>query len=776
MKFTEKKFIFLFLKIVFPILFVLAVSGYFLQKHIEEEKKQYMYEEVTALSTLISSVYKFDQKYSMETGFYTNSDAATISQVQATFQNMSKKNDLVFEYLMAKKTDTHIEFIAYSSAKKPKNSKLSQTKYSLPVEKALDGQNGVQLQFDYNQNKVFSAYIKIADTPWALVINQPYENHIKPFKKILIYTFFILVGVLFIVYKILRYSENKNTMILQNSNERFKQLVESTNDWVWEVDASGKYTYVSHQIEAILEYKTHEVLGKTPFDFMTNDESKRAKKLFEKFTNQRERIVNLETIHLSKTGNEVIFLTNGTPFFNEEGKLLGYRGIDKDISLLKEKEKALESLAYNDILTGLPNRKHISLRIEEEIAFAKRNKIYSAIIFLDLDGFKLINDSLGHAAGDKVLKLIGTRLSNMLRKFDIVSRIGGDEFILLIRDTSKDYQTCREMIEKLVQKIIDTINVPFEINHHKNSVGASLGVAFIPADGDNLNDILKRADSAMYKAKELGKNRAFYYHDTLEKETDKIISMKNDIQQAFENNEFIMYYQPQYDSSTRKVTGYEALIRWEHPEKGLVSPFEFLTFIDRFKLNAKLDRYVFSKVQKDFNSISNLNPMIHVSINLSATSFEDNRFIEYLEKRRFDGTLKPEQITFEITEQTLIKNIDSSAISNIQKLGYRLSIDDFGTGYSSLSYISSIDFDEIKLDMSFVHKIFKSKKDASICNFILNMSKALNVDVIAEGVETEEQLIFVKEGGANIIQGNFLGKPRSFEDTKKMLEQQSTVT
>ena len=760
---SDSRFIFLFIKIVLPIILIVIISGFLLYQKIENEKKEIIYENVEILSKLISSVYLFDKRFSSQTEFNLDTDAATLSQINSMFKELKDDDKIYFEYLIAKKTPTHIEFIAYSSETKPPNIRLEDTQLTIPMRKALSGLHGTEIKADYHKNKVFSAYAKIEKTPWGLVIKQPYEQHIAPFKEIGLYTFIILTMILALLYKVLKYYENKNKEIINRSEDRFQQLVESTNDWVWEVNSSGKYQYISKQIENILGYSASELIGKTPFDFMSETEALRVSNIFEELKNNNQKIVNLENINIHKDGHEVTLLSNGSPFFDAYGNLLGFRGIDKDISDLKTKEKELKQLAYYDTLTGLANRKTISIRIEEEIQFALRNDTNSALIFIDLDGFKHINDSLGHYHGDKVLQVVATRLLSAIREFDVASRVGGDEFILLIRGKEPSCEKCQKHLENLIKRLIEKINEPLEINGEINHIGASLGIAFIPTDGDNASEIIKRADSAMYKAKELGKNRASFYNTALQEEADKFLMLKSEILQAFEKNEFIMHYQAQHHAHKEKVIGYEALIRWKHPIKGMVPPSDFLPYIEQLGLGIKLDKYVCSKVQEDLYEIAQADENLHVSINLSAKSFEDDDFLDFIEKKINNEGVDPSRVTLEITEEALIRNIESSFLQKIKKLGFKLSIDDFGTGYSSLAYLSSIEFDEIKLDMSFVQSALKNDKDAQICNFILNMSKALGVDVVAEGVETEEQLAFVKKGGANIIQGYLFAKPEPIE-------------
>jgi len=428
----------------------------------------------------------------------------------------------------------------------------------------------------------------------------------------------------------------------------------------------------------------------------------------------------------------------------------------------QEQNEEIKVLAYYDTLTGLANRKTISKRIEEEIHFSLRNGTISALIFLDLDGFKHINDSLGHDYGDKVLQNIAKKLEHSIRDFDVAGRIGGDEFIVLIRGDEKDHSISQERFTILLNRILENINEPIDVNGIPLTVSASLGVSLIPHDGDDYNTIIKHADSAMYKAKNLGKNRAVFYDSALQSEADKLLFLRNEVLQAVNNCEFIMYYQAQYDIKGENILAYEALIRWNHPKKGILLPLEFIPYLEQFDLSLIVDKYVFERVCIEVKN------KLNVSINLSAKSFEDKGFVDFLKETSEKYNVDSSKITLEVTEDVLIRNINKSFIKDIKDLGFKISIDDFGTGYSSLSYISGMEFDEIKLDMAFIQAISKSKRDKQICKFILHMFRGLDVKIVAEGVETKEQLAFVSKEGANVIQGFIYSEPQTIETIVKI--------
>ncbi|MCW9027072.1 MAG: sensor domain-containing diguanylate cyclase, partial [Thiovulaceae bacterium] len=521
MRTRNSSFLVLFLKVMIPVVITIFFFSYFLLQKATNEKKETIFESTLMLSHMISNVAKFDREFSVEEAFEKNAQKATLYQIQQTFEKFKKIKKSQFEYYIAQKSDKKIKFIACSTDNEPNEIILKKYKVKTPIIEVFSGKNSVDILYNHEHKKVFAAYIKIPETDWALIVEESYAEHIKPFKESAIYMSSIIVIILTVIYMILKYYEQKSTQLINESENRFRNLLESSHNWVWEVDVEGKYTYISKQIEEILGYKAEEIIGRTPFDLMPKNEARKLQRIFRQIIENEKEIINIENINIHKDGHEVVLLTNGTPFFNSVGQLLGFRGIDRDITDEKNKQKEIEHLAYYDLLTGLANRKTISMRIDEEISYAKRNDIVSALIYMDLDGFKFINDSLGHNHGDKVLQIIAHRLKECIRNFDVASRIGGDEFIILVRGKGKDYNKCKLFLKGLIQRIISAINRPLEINNEISHVGVSIGVAFIPKDGDDADDIIKRADSAMYKAKNMGKNRAVFYDKYLQEEADK---------------------------------------------------------------------------------------------------------------------------------------------------------------------------------------------------------------------------------------------------------------
>ena len=511
----KRNFIILFLKIVTPILLLVAISSYFFLKKIEDEKKNLMYEKVQSMGSLIHAVYSFDAKYSLEIEFEFDPYKATLSQVQDTFNKLSNNKTINLTYLLGTVENGYIEFLAYSSDKKPLKIDIKDTQKAQSMRDALEGYSAVEVKRNFSGKKVFSAYTNIEDTPWALVIEQSYDEHIEPLKVIAMSVTVLSFAVLIVLYFILEYFEKKHSALIKSSEDRFRHMVESTSDLVWEIDTEASFTYLSEQMYTLLGYSYKECLGKKPFNFMREDEALRVQDIFHTILSKNECIIDVESVNIKKNGDEVIVLTSGTPFYNSLGSLMGYRGISKDITTSKKHKEQLNQLAYFDSLTGLANRKNILSRIEEEIHYCLRNGTNSAVVYLDLDGFKQINDTLGHNYGDEVLKTVACRLQESVREFDIVGRIGGDEFVILVKGQEQERVICREQLILFKDRLSKSLNKSMFLDGNKYSIGASIGIVLIPQDALSADEAIKNADCAMYKAKTEGKNCTVFYDSTM---------------------------------------------------------------------------------------------------------------------------------------------------------------------------------------------------------------------------------------------------------------------
>jgi len=438
--------------------------------------------------------------------------------------------------------------------------------------------------------------------------------------------------------------------------------------------------------------------------------------------------------------------------------------IASDISLSLEvdkrklTEKNLEHQAYHDSLTGLPNRALLLDRIDQAIRHAKRNKSLLAVLFLDLDNFKQINDSFGHSVGDTVLVSISGMLKNALRDMDTIARLGGDEFTILLSEFEKE-----EEINEITAKLFDILRQPLLIKGSELVVTTSIGISVFPNDGENPEILLRNADAAMYRAKEKGRNGfEFYTEDMTERALEKV-HMITSLYRALEQDEFEVYYQPQYDLQHKQLTGVEALIRWHHPDLGLISPEEFLPTAEESGLIVSLDRWTMRQAIQQMKLWNDAGVALgRLSLNLTMQQIDQSDFLEFLMDLMKQNDCEGQSLRFEVTEGQLMKNPERTIelLNRISALGIKISVDDFGTGYSSLAYLKKLPVDSLKIDKAFIRDVPGDEDDVSIVKSIIALAKSMRIDVLAEGVETEDQLDFLNREGCSLIQGFLFSHPK----------------
>lgn len=452
--------------------------------------------------------------------------------------------------------------------------------------------------------------------------------------------------------------------------------------------------------------------------------------------------------------------------------------LNKAVDQVTQTKNRLRELAYFDSLTSLPNRRLFTEQLNLLLRVSTRNKQPLALLFLDLDNFKRINDSLGHSAGDTLLQEVATRLSACVRDSDVVahfvgsdsridvSRLGGDEFTVVLNQVDSP-----ESAGIVAQRLIEAVIKPVVIDGHELVVTPSIGIAVAPRDATNVEGLLKAADTAMYHAKKAGKSSFLFYETDMDAAGVDRLRLETDLRKAVELNQLVMHYQPQVDTRTGTVIGAEALIRWQHPEHGLIPPFKFIPLAEELGLIGELGEWGLREACRQLVEIRSLGLELNkVSVNVSALQFTPG-FIQQVAKALQDFDLEPNSIELELTEGIMMDNNAATirALEQLKEMGIRLSIDDFGTGYSSLSYLSRFPLDELKIDRSFVIEIDKSENDASLVVAIIAMAKSMNLELVAEGVETPEQYHFLTRNGAGIIQGFMFSKPVPLDELKPLL-------
>ena len=438
----------------------------------------------------------------------------------------------------------------------------------------------------------------------------------------------------------------------------------------------------------------------------------------------------------------------------------------KSKSTVKEQAVQLEKKAFFDALTHLPNRSLFLNRLDHSIEQSKRNDEKLAIVFLDLDRFKYINDTLGHAVGDQLLQNVAKRLSDCARKSDTIARLGGDEFTLILPDISTSRSAAI-----VAQKILKSLSQPFLLLNGEYTIGASIGISLYPSNGVNAGELVKNADIAMYQAKQNGKNNYQFFTTEMNEKVVKRLAFENRLYKAVEKNEFVLYYQPQTDKDFKKITGFEALIRWNLPDQGLIAPDEFIPIAEETGSIIQIGSWVMKEAccqNKSWETEGLGNT--RMAVNVSAKQFKQKGLVDLISNTLKETGLHPGFLELEITESCILENanIAIDMMHEIKEMGIHLSIDDFGVGFSSLSMLKNLPIDKLKIDRSFVNNVTTNTDDATIVKSIISLAHNLDLKVIAEGVETREQLEFLRSHDCDEIQGYLVGKPELPEKYKHL--------
>lgn len=442
--------------------------------------------------------------------------------------------------------------------------------------------------------------------------------------------------------------------------------------------------------------------------------------------------------------------------------------VGRDISSQQATEERLRHMATHDVLTGLPNRSLLSDRMRMAIAHSRRVNRGFALLALDLDGFKKVNDALGHPIGDALLRVAAMRLAETLRDVDTLARVGGDEFVAVLPGAVSEAE-----IQSIARRMISAVQLPFEIQGHTLYVGTSIGAAIFPEHGDSEVKLLAHADTAMYRAKETGKARCVVYNHEKFTQPEHDVSMEAAMFQAVRDGEFLLQYQPIVHARTRQIMGFEALMRWNRPGQGMVSPAQFIPMAESNGLINLLGAWALKAACMQLRRFEEVaGHPLYVSVNVSPRQFRNDQFLDIMDEAIQLSGLSGEQLLLEITEGILMSDPEhaENLLTAMTARNVRIAIDDFGTGYSSLAYLKRFPIATLKIDRTFIKDLPGSVKDVAICNVVLSLASHLNLTTVAEGVENEEQLQFLAEHGCGLIQGYFTGRPLLPEDVVKLLK------
>jgi diguanylate cyclase (GGDEF)-like protein/PAS domain S-box-containing protein len=543
--------------------------------------------------------------------------------------------------------------------------------------------------------------------------------------------------------------------------ERAVVTLNSIGDAVLCTNISGIITYLNIVAEKMTGWLRKEAIGKPlaeVFRIIDGGTRQTARDPMEMAVEQNETVgLTINCVLIRRDGYESAIEDSAAPIHDRAGRVIGAVIVFHDVSAARAMSLQMTHTAHHDVVTGLPNRLLLNDRITQSIALAHRQSRPFAVLFLDLDHFKNINDSLGHAGGDELLRSVSTRLLAGVRGSDTVSRQGGDEFAILLPEIThaEDAATC-------AAKILLALNAPYVIGVRTVHVGASIGISLYPRDGEDSETLIKNADMAMYHAKERGRGNFQFFEGAMNLKAVQRQSIESELRRALRNQEFLLHYQPKVNLDSGDITGVEALIRWQQPDRGLVPPSEFVPIAEDCGLIIPIGRWVMREACRQARAWQDAGLRhLRMAVNVSAIEFRAKGFVEYVRKILSDTGLQAHYLVLELTERVLMENVESTSLllEEIKAMGVHLAVDDFGTGYSSLSYLRQFPIDVLKIDQSFIRKITSNVNDSTIIAAIIAMGRNLKHIVIAEGIETQEQVAYLQSQHCEEGQGFLLSPP-----------------
>jgi diguanylate cyclase (GGDEF)-like protein len=491
---------------------------------------------------------------------------------------------------------------------------------------------------------------------------------------------------------------------------------------------------------------------------MPPDEAARIAGICQEITASRKPFSLLENVNLHKNGGRVLLESSGVPFFDRTGRFRGYRGIHRDITERRHAEETIRFQAYHDLMTGLPNRDQLLLLFKLRLLEASRDHHKLAVIYLNLDRFKAINDSFGHAIGDQVIVAVAERLKSFTGAKDILGRVGSDEFILIIGVNSTEDAVI------LAQRIAEAMRQGYSVSGHDLYVTASIGISMYPEDSDNAEILFRNADVAVSHVKERGRDNVQFFNPNIKIRTIERLLLESSLRHAIERNELEIHYQPLVNIKTGEVLCLEALVRWRHTGLGMLKPVDFIPVAEEIGFIANIDDWVLRTACAQNRKWQDQGyPPLCVTVNLSAQQFQQANLVDKVGGILRETGLEPQCLDIEVTENTAMRDIDLAipSLEGLKKLGVNISIDDFGTGYSSLNYLKRFPVQSLKIDQSFIRDVTKDPDDQAIVRAVIAMGHNLNLKVIAEGVETREQYEFLLANDCDAMQGFLFSKPLS---------------
>ena len=553
---------------------------------------------------------------------------------------------------------------------------------------------------------------------------------------------------------------------LRESEARWRSLTHLSSDWYWEQDADFRFVRFDGRAERDRGIPDEMHYGLTRWELPETAVAPGQWRKHRKQLQAHEVFHDFEMQRTTADGTLIWVSISGEPIFDAEGRFTGYRGVARNITERKKAEAEIERLAFYDELTALPNRRLLLDRLEHATLGGASDGCHGALLFLDLDNFKAINDTLGHEWGDRLLVQVAARLQACVRAVDTVARLGGDEFVVILQHLHGVESEAAIEAEAIAQKIIAALNAPFEVDNRELHSTPSIGIALFRDAQQPVHELLQRADLAMYQAKALGRNTLCFFDPAMQAAASARAALEGDIRHGLQHNEFLLHYQPVVNAAG-DMLGAEALVRWMHPQRGMVPPGDFIPLAEQTGLILPLGRRVM-RLACDQLALWAAQPRTagwSVAVNVSAQEFRHPQFVQQVLDTLRESGARPDRLKLELTESLMLHDVEDSIlkIQALGTLGVGFSLDDFGTGYSSMGYLKRLPIDQLKIDQSFVRDVLTDPNDAAIACTIITLASSLGLDVVAEGVETEGQRAFLLRNGCQQFQGYLFGRPEPAE-------------
>lgn len=545
-----------------------------------------------------------------------------------------------------------------------------------------------------------------------------------------------------------------------------KNIFKYSNESIIITDAQNRILFVNPAFEIVTGYSAEEVIGKNPRILQSGMQDKQ---FYKKMWNdiKQHGVWKGEIWNKRKDGELYLEWLTISVVKDQKGNVTNYVAIFSDITEHKRNVEQLTRLALYDTLTNVPNRYLLEKELESIIRMSKKHNQSFALLFLDLDRFKNINDTLGHRVGDMLLKETAQRLKRMLRKQDTIARFGGDEFVIILPNL-KHIREAAYMAEK----IVESLKRPFCFNHQEIYISTSIGISVYPYDGTDKETLIRMADRAMYQTKKNGRNQYALYHAGMYGNDKQLFQLETALRKALERGEFELYYQPQLDIKTKQIRAVEALIRWNHPEKGFIFPGMFIPLAEESGLITPISDWIMMQACEHLKQLQLRFPYVKMSINISPIYFQEIDFLKKLQKTIESVNVNPRLIELELTESAVMPHAEQSVerLTKLKMMGMSIAIDDFGTGFSSLSYLHRFPIDILKIDRSFTKQLSRYQQDSAIVKAIIMMAHSLQIRVVAEGVETKKQYQILEKQSCDFVQGYYVSKPLSISELYEFLD------